>query len=96
MSSHRRRSVRAGSRCPACDSFENSQSRPHRRSRALLSRDWVRELPQPAFRHRHLIRPELVLPFRFIGSPHTAQQGVFIHPICHANSKVTQPLCRKA
>ncbi|GDY90500.1 hypothetical protein MCC01971_21180 [Bifidobacteriaceae bacterium MCC01971] len=76
--------------------FENSQSRPHRRSRALLSRDWVRELPQPAFRHRHLIRPELVLPFRFIGSPHTAQQGVFIHPICHANSKVTQPLCRKA
>ena len=79
-----------------CDCFENSQSRPHRRSRALLSRDWVRELPQPAFRHRHLIRPELVLPFRFIGSPHTAQQGVFIHPICHANSKVTQPLCRKA
>ena len=60
------------------------------------TRDWVRELPQPAFRHRHLIRPELVLPFRFIGSPHTAQQGVFIHPICHANSKVTQPLCRKA
>ena len=57
MSSHRRRSVRAGSRCSACDCFENSQSRPHRRSRALLSRDWVRELPQPAFRHRHLIRP---------------------------------------
>jgi len=53
-------------------------------------------LTKYTFRHRHLIRPELVLPFRFIGSPHTAQQGVFIHPICHANSKVTQPLCRKA
>ena len=78
------------------DTGENHQPTLRKNTAEPVEQTLKQNIPQPAFRHRHLIRPELVLPFRFIGSPHTAQQGVFIHPICHANSKVTQPLCRKA
>ena len=78
MSSHLRRSVRAGSACSAWDRFENSQSRAHRRSRALMS--YARDVEEPHSRslHRHRVRPADVVPFLFISPPHRVHLGVLM------------------